>query len=171
MPSFWAWGRGNCCWGKSCHNFCLLFADERCLLLTVHNVPQSSCSPSSHGNTARKLPFWRHKTRATSIETLCEIQSQLGFRQHLPGISAFQWVSRTSSPLVQWNVPGCFTSERPIQKYFSERSPTRLVRKACSYLWRRICNQFFRIIFNFLYIKTKLMACHRTVLFLLKYRA
>jgi len=47
---------------------------------------------------------------------------------YLPGISEFQCVNKTDSPLAHLNVPFSSTSESPIQKYLSVFSPTRLVR-------------------------------------------
>lgn len=47
---------------------------------------------------------------------------------YLPGISEFQCVNKTDSPLDHLNVPFTSTSESPIQKYLSVFSPTRLVR-------------------------------------------
>lgn len=47
---------------------------------------------------------------------------------YLPGISEFQCVNKTDSPLDHLNVPFSSTSESPIQKYLSVFSPTRLVR-------------------------------------------
>lgn len=47
---------------------------------------------------------------------------------YLPGISEFQCVNKTDSPLAHLKVPFSSTSESPIQKYLSVLSPTRLVR-------------------------------------------
>lgn len=54
--------------------------------------------------------------------------------QSLPGIAVFQCVKWGVSPLLHLKLPRSSVSERPIQKYFSDLIPVRLIRKVCSFL-------------------------------------
>lgn len=79
---------------------------------------------------------WKAETSLNFRETLITRDVPM---QSLPGIAEFQCVKRGASPLVHLKVPCSSVSERPIQKYFSDLRPVRLIRKACSFLkWKTI---------------------------------
>lgn len=91
----------------------------------------------------KKVPTLISNTRGWKAESCmncsCTPITRVEPVQSLPGIAVFQCVKRGVSPPVHLKLPRSSVSERPIQKYFSDLSPVRLIRKACSFLkWKTV---------------------------------
>lgn len=91
----------------------------------------------------KKVPTLISNTRGRKAESCmncsCTPITRVEPVQSLPGIAVFQCVKRGVSPLVHLKLPRSSVSERPIQKYSSDLSPVRLIRKACSFLkWKTV---------------------------------